>query len=267
MSERAPNAPLRNGTPRYHNPPVASSWRGGRGLRGAPTAAFSLLELVVVVALLVLVAGTAMVSLHDRASVADRRLAEVQMSRVRDAVQAFRADTGHWPGRGPFRLVSEGGATAHPAAGAAWFHSPLNLGQLLDEPLRPDDTPVMPFDPHTGRGWRGPYLRTGKEYFIDAGDGLAPDGTGDPATGVLLERIPAVPDLIERAAAPSEYLRWSLVILTSSGPVSQHLSSGPGPGRPIAILGLDEPGAARVVSFGLDGAYDTEDDIVLLLNR
>ena len=236
---------------------------------------FTLLELVVVVAVLAIVAGAMLWNLDGVEDRARTDIAKTDMMRIREAILQFRADTGYLPKQGPFALAADGGDVAStnvvPADYAARFASPAHLGQLFGPPVtdvaeesKPIDlvnpaTLIRPWNPDTGRGWKGPYLsRRGlSQVQIGVGMGLDGSGTGpgDDAGG-LLSNIPAAPDPFLKAPRNAVYswLRDAVVVDFE--------------GRPYFVLDLLSE-SARVVCNGANGLFENGagDDLVLYLFR
>ena len=98
-------------------------------------AGFSLIELLVVVAVLATVAGGVVVSLSGVETHAATELTVRELAELKQAVLRFREDTGFLPKQGPFAL-EPAGQVPEPSAGVAWFASPANLSQLIENPLR-----------------------------------------------------------------------------------------------------------------------------------
>lgn len=249
--------PPRAGWARASRPPA----RQHAGTTRAPASAGSgLLELLLVVTLMAIVAAAGLHFAGSRQEALRSDLALVELVRLKDAVLAFERDTGHLPRQGPFALADDSrpGRVATPELGPLWFHHPFNIVQLLEQPVDPNGRAVLPFSIDTGRGWRGPYLRHGTEGLVRAGTGLAHDGSGDPTAGSLLDPMPAVADPFDHHRPTAEgFLAWS-----------PPLTDGPTPlGRPIALVGFDDPALARLIGFGPNGRYEEGegDDLVLPL--
>ncbi len=173
---------------RYRNFFILSDCRG-----------FSLLELLVVVGIL---ASISFISLGGYAKVLDDsndRLARTEMQQIAKALAQFKADTGYYPKTGPFGLadcvdsgqvVDDGlpeyiqaieatGSDSIVDQKCRWFYSPANLYQLtaVTSPLTGSGSPLKTWDPETGRGWRGPYLKGFKDGYVDISDSI--NGTDD----------------------------------------------------------------------------------------
>jgi prepilin-type N-terminal cleavage/methylation domain-containing protein len=169
-------------------------------------------EMLVVIAIVAALASVAWGRYATLARSEADRLVRVQLDQITQALRAFHADTGHWPGEGPFALApagsiespnagggydctgipSDGGLSAraglpelHLPGGAVdleawrenWFAHPANLGQLFTRPLLCTNHPLgrlMYWDAEARRGWRGPYLDPTKLLRVDAGH----DGAG-----------------------------------------------------------------------------------------
>lgn len=119
--------------------PGRSATRAVRRVAGA-----TLLELLVVVAVLATLGGAVLFSLDATERGAREDVRTVELTRIRDAVLKFRADTGQTP-----RLLAEllQSPDAADPLGGWWWRGPA------DPPL-----PAATWDPATRRGWSGPYL-------------------------------------------------------------------------------------------------------------
>jgi prepilin-type N-terminal cleavage/methylation domain-containing protein len=142
----------------------------------------TLLELMVVLAIVVAVAGitTGAFTQVDRTTRAD--LTRTEMQQVAAAIRQFRQDTGYYPKQGIFDHASNvpPGLVTAAAEAQGPFNSPANLRQLFFQPTTDGTTAILPFDIDSGRGWRGPYLK--RENLVDVGENLVADGTGFPDT-------------------------------------------------------------------------------------
>lgn len=219
-------------------------------------AGLTLLELLLVVAILAL-AAMGMLRLaggtEDRTA---RDLVRVEMREVRKALLQFRKDTGFLPRTGPFACVSQGGRASPPPGldhPDAWAACPANLVQLCEEPRDAEGEPVMPWDPDTGRGWRGPYLRWDGEGAVDLGAGLDSRGEGCPESGPLLTGVPAVADPFVHPQAGPVFV-WRPLVPDPAGPTAPLLR-----GRPYYLFEPEVPERARLVSSGPDGVYESQD--------
>jgi prepilin-type N-terminal cleavage/methylation domain-containing protein len=273
-------------SPAARAPLSTSRSPGAAAVLRTKRAAFTLLELIVVVAIVTALAGTVVVQL---ASVDDRARSDVarrQLEEVRQAVLRFRQDTGSLPRRGPFNLApgidaSSGGsrdldrgavtqgqlAALFPALAASptdtlirWFDAPGNLSQLYTCPL-PAGHPLATWDPERRRGWHGPYLAGGLGGQLSAWAGplrstpASADVHGDPYAWVgppTLPAYPAVPDPFTLGApGAGDVLAWET---SGAGGAS-------GRGAPILLFDVDpgEPGPADDRAGG--------DDLVVLRAR
>ncbi|MCO5172520.1 MAG: type II secretion system GspH family protein [Planctomycetes bacterium] len=227
-------------------------------------AGFTLLELLVVVAILATIAGGVIATLGGVEEEAGRDLTRHQLAELKRAVLRFRADTGHLPKQGPFDLAQGQGG---PAGGsgvaglrdgetATWFYSPANLDQLLREPVRADGTPVLPpWVPDRRRGWRGPYLSRGGDWrvAVGAGPSLA-DGATPLWVPGLADALPR-PPLVEGTAFPA--FEWRFDVRA----IERH-------GRPLLyVFDPTAPQDAHLRSAWLDGRFGTDDDVRVDLLR
>lgn len=232
---------------------------------------FTLLELLIVVAILAAVAGGVILALGGVQDDAALNLSRGEMLEIKKAILRFRQDTGFLPKQGPFDLAPPDGtgAVPLPAQGEAWFRSPANLVQLYENPFPTTSThPLKAWNPDTGRGWRGPYLTRQGEGLVDLGNGLNGDGTGSPTTGTaLLSEMPGVADPYAAkpgpctlGGVPRECFAWRAV----AGGIPHDRW-----GRPYFLFDLNDPAQARIVGVGPNGIYDNGigDDLVLSLFR
>lgn len=255
---------------------------------------FTLLELILVVTVLAIVAGTVISNLGTSEDRAHASLAFAELTAVRDAVRRFRADTGFLPKNGPFArdaiqppadLVGSGFDSL--AKWEAWFDSPANLGQLFERPKIREDHPLAWLvDPNSfverGRGWNGPYLTSGGEGWVHVGAYLMPDGSGDPSQGAVLPAMRAVADPYLREPLGSSSLEhWERHFAWWAVPPDSAQPNREVPfavqGRPILVFDLnstDPDRPVRIVGFGPDGRYPTpatpttpSDDLELVIPR
>lgn len=150
-------------TPQRSSSPTLFSVRRRQG--------FTLLELLVAVAIVAAIAGVAVIAADGFQDRARRDLIQADLSRIAEAARRFRADVGR---------------------------SPKAIAELLQSPLAADTlggwwwpgaTPVPLYDPVIARGWNGPYLipelRSSvsvhgiEPNYVAAIDSTAVDATGD----------------------------------------------------------------------------------------
>lgn len=190
---------------------------------------FTLVELLVVCGILAALAYTAWGGYFSAQASAEDDIARAEMQRLADGLKRFKADTGYYPGQGPFTLAAVGTAEtangtgfdctplggvlrswAAPNADAdrdLWFASPANLALLFEAPALCANHPLAHlsrWNPDTRRGWHGPYLDIASRKWVDHGSDFNADqlnnvgpganppyGNGNPLTGTKIIDIPA----------------------------------------------------------------------------
>lgn len=217
--------------------------------------AFTLIELIVVVAVLASIAGLAVATLSGTQEQVTRDLALNELSEVRKAILQFKADTGFLPKRGPFNLSGRSGPTtglvvlsslpgASDTERTAWFDAEENLFQLFDAPIFEANQALSRLDtwnPDRRRGWRGPYLAS-------YGEGRLGRVDSPP--------VPAIADPFFHAT-DVDWFSWDDPTIPAPSLA---------PRRALRLLGLDG-GDARITSAGPDGDFGTSDDLVAYLLR
>jgi prepilin-type N-terminal cleavage/methylation domain-containing protein len=217
---------------------------------------FTLLELLVVVSILAVLAGSVLTTYRGVNDHAAEKVALDEMRELKKALLQFRQDTGYLPKQGLFDL-SSAGCTAPATPADARFCSPANLEQLYEEPVDSLGDPIFPWSVDTGRGWRGPYIERVGEGLVDIGEGLSEAGAGSPIAGDELQEIRAVADpFINDAvtAGGSELFEWR------SSPGAPPEDTRTRFGRPYLVFDLDDGVFARIVSLGPNGRYDCDRD-------
>lgn len=186
---------------------------------------FTLIELLVVCGILAALSYTAWGAYAGVQEGAEDDIARAEMQRLADGLKRFKADTGYYPGQGPFVLAALGTAETTisstridctPVGGVLrswaapdldadkdfWFASPANLALLFEAPALCGNHPLAylnRWNPESRRGWHGPYLDPASRLWVDHGADFngssvvftAPDGTGTPLAGGKLLDIPA----------------------------------------------------------------------------
>lgn len=227
---------------------------------------FTLLELLVVVAILAAIAFIAAGTYKGVAERTDESLVRTEMLQIAQALRQFRQDTGYFPGEGVFRLSDDGGAIPSDSVTGAdlaekrqWLYSPANFYQLLDttSPL-PATHLLAAWNRETGRGWRGPYLTGFREGQVKIGDGINPPApnaadnvAGDPLQGTAVT-VDGIADPFEHQQGADGLLGWSGV------PANERW------GRPYLFL-RNAAGRWLLISMGPDGEYGNGDDIALAI--
>ncbi len=136
---------------------------------------FTLLELLVVIALLAIVSGSVVLGYEDLQDQGREEVVRFEMAEMRKALLQFRSDSGSndFPTQRQYDCTdtANGGAPADvnslmsfpPEAGSsdaekiAWCQSPANLWMLFTDPFGRSEADQWNED--TKRGWNGPYLR------------------------------------------------------------------------------------------------------------
>ncbi|MBN8284206.1 prepilin-type N-terminal cleavage/methylation domain-containing protein [Zoogloea sp.] len=194
-------------------------------------AGFTLIELLIVCTVLAALSAVAWGSYLGVGDKAQDELARTQLQTLAQALQRFRADTGYYPGQGPFVLSAAGvvespnaldpartdcsgvGVIGIPRSWSeappddaqrdAWFASPLNMAMLYNAPPLCANHPLghlYRYDADSRRGWNGPYLPGAARLWVDHGSdlnsralvgGSGPDGQGQPTVGSKLLDLPA----------------------------------------------------------------------------
>ncbi len=213
---------------------------------------FTLLEMLVVAALLLVIAGGVVTSFRDVGSDATEQAARYQMQQLGDAIDAYYTDTGFIPSR----------------------DTPADLSFLFIKPASAADWSI-----DYRRGWRGPYLSGHKYLYVDIGDDLAANGTsvddsssaGEPnliaSGGDVIESVIAIADPFDHYPVDNGVsrsrdgcrtldclLQWRKI--EDGSPLDRF-------GRPYLAIDLEllqdnsiVPGAARLVSLGGNGIYE-----------
>jgi prepilin-type N-terminal cleavage/methylation domain-containing protein len=175
-------------------------------------AGFTLVELLVVCSILAAVSYVAWGAYVNVDRQAEDELAHAQLLQLSTALKRFHADTGYWPGEGPFRAagancnVSGGGGiefelvqdlienwtSGTPQEKAtSWLASPANMSLLFEPPNLCDGHPLAhlsSWNPETHRGWHGPYLPLANRHWVDVWPML---GEAPPSGDARLINVPA----------------------------------------------------------------------------
>lgn len=122
---------------------------------------FTMLELMVVVAILAVIAGSAVMAFRDVEPSAQNDVTRFEMSQIAGAIDAYLRDGNKWPD-----------------FDAGERYAPADLTFLFEQ----GDNADWSIDYR--RGWRGPYLQHAREE-AEIGNGLDINGEGDPLSGAL----------------------------------------------------------------------------------
>lgn len=117
-------------------------------MAGPRSRAFTLIELILVVAVLATIAGGVLATMGGVEERASSEVTTHELGQLRDALLAFRRDLGSFPNQGAFALPAPDEEDLRQLLARSW---PL-------APTAPPD-PLATWNPDLRRGWRGPYLR------------------------------------------------------------------------------------------------------------
>ncbi|MES2502472.1 MAG: prepilin-type N-terminal cleavage/methylation domain-containing protein [Pseudomonadota bacterium] len=187
---------------------------------------FTLLELLVVVALLGLISAAAVIGLDGVEKDAALQITKTEMIEIRKALRQFKQDVGRFPD------------TTHPAD-----FSQVTSGSLPDG--------LVTFSVDTARGWRGPYLTSEGNGSVTVGEDLQADGTGSILAGTSFPELAGVADEFAHLPEANNLLAWRQCTDTANKACEYHSKFG----RPYLLFDL-EGETPRLVSMGEDGRYD-----------
>ncbi|MBV1883665.1 MAG: type II secretion system GspH family protein [Pseudomonadales bacterium] len=217
------------------------------------TAGFTLLEMVGVVLIMASVAGSMLMSFGGGENSIQQNtlngLAHHEMAQIKKALLQFRNDTGNFPS----------------------ITNPVDFSLLFDT------TDLWNID--TNRGRRGPYLNNDGEGYTDIGNNIQSDGSGDPAVGAAINDVESIADpFLQFPVAAGSYLRcgenatnsnclldWRIRAadydedgdVDAADNFDPDLYAMPRQGRPYMLFDLNNQSAARVVSMGPNGRYES----------
>lgn len=212
---------------------------------------FTLLEMLVVAAILLVVAGGVVTSFRDVGSDAADQAARYQMQQLGEAIEAYYKDNGTIPVRA----------------------TPADLSFLFEQSTESN------WSTDYRRGWRGPYLNGHKYLYVDIGDDLTSDGSSlgaadDPGEPHIIdtdeiELVLGIADpydhypvddgqnrSVSGCATTDCLLEWRKIEDAAEDPLDRF-------GRPYLAIDLEVmadstivPGVPRLVSFGSNGIYE-----------
>ncbi|MBL4774236.1 MAG: prepilin-type N-terminal cleavage/methylation domain-containing protein [Alcanivoracaceae bacterium] len=235
---------------------------------------FTLLELIVVVAILVAIAGIGTFAMRNIVSDSAIDVTRAEMQQISKAITQFKQDTGYYIGQGPFALLDsndDGNADANcnactlascssigaldPASVTSqiWLENPVNFKQLFSEPVYCSNHPIKSVMASAtfkanNRGWNGPYM-VSSEGVVSLQ--TIPDSvlaTGNLTPGNAIVNIPSLSDPFERADSSVFKFSW---LASSAG----SLANSAGSPYMLFIQKIDNSDVPRLVSAGRDGEY------------
>lgn len=238
---------------------------------------FTLLELIVVVAILVAVAGIGTLAMRNVIEDSAIDVTRAEMKQISQAVLKFKHDTGYYIGQGPFALLdtnndgiantncsactptacnSVGAIDPNPPVGTilqAWLENPMNFSQLFSEPIFCPNHPLanvlnsVTFN-SSSRGWNGPYI-VSSEGVVSIQS--TPDTTlanGNLTPGNNITNIPSLSDPFDRPDNNNFKFTW---LSATTGTPSNSV------GAPYMLFNqlINGQNLPRLVSAGRDGQY------------
>lgn len=196
-------------------------------------AGFTLLELLVVVALLATLAGLAVTAYDSNSddSIATQ-LAQSEMTELAKALRQFRRDVGNYP------IVANPTDFKH-----------LFVFVDADNDNVDDIQGYARFDPDTARGWRGPYLEQRGISCVDVN--VAIDGIAAPANLIPYAKLDPF-----KQTNPSNLFAWFEANGTNTCTIPLQGKQG----TPYLLINMPtvanpNPAQPRIVSAGPDGNY------------
>tara|TARA_B110000003_G_C16388721_1_gene433483 strand:+ start:26 stop:709 length:684 start_codon:yes stop_codon:yes gene_type:complete len=126
--------------------------------------AFTLLELLVTIALLAIIGGLVISQINLDEDGISSNINAYSMGQVRDALLAFRRDMGYFPAQGPldanYQKLRWLNGIGVKQKKRQWMRHDHNFWQLFLEPEDKTDAEKWSYNPQTGIGWNGPYLNS-----------------------------------------------------------------------------------------------------------
>jgi prepilin-type N-terminal cleavage/methylation domain-containing protein len=205
---------------------------------------FSLVELVLVIAILAIVASIVIVSFNDIGDRARYTAAKASMRALREA----------WVGNG-----MSAGYIADMKYTLGFTFTNLRMHYLFEPPI---NHPAVMFNPETGLGWRGPYLNVGELTSIGSNETMITIGSisykvsdysdsftvADPWGGPFILQIPEAGEFT-KSVSDAKCFRYARLV--SAGPNREF-----------------ETPNDRLAGMEANGVIEARgDDLVLFLNR
>ena len=196
---------------------------------------FTLIELLIVVFITAIIAGSAVIQVSKSSQNAQKELVEHRAGIVYKALVQFRKDMGTYPfisGKGTdsddaldydntenpvpdyyyqyLQDINEDGGESQVNLEEAWLRDPENFNQLFERPIRKGLEPdKWLWNLDVRRGWNGPYLNNGK-LSVDNGsdiDSLSSQFDGTPRDPVASRHKIATLDQVNQTGSEKDYFR------------------------------------------------------------
>lgn len=167
-----------------------------------PQCGFTMLELMVVVAILAVIAGSAVMAFRDVEPNAQNDVTRFEMSQIAGAIDAYLRDGNKWPD-------FEAGDRYAPADLTFLFEQGENADWSVDY----------------RRGWRGPYLQRASEE-AEIGNGLDSKGEGDPLSGAVEVHLTVIDPFINHKNPGRPYQLLEKDFESSPGDLKRIVSLG-----------------------------------------
>ena len=157
---------------------------------------FTLLELLVVIFLITVIAGTALLGYEGVQDQGRDDITQFEMAEIRKALLQFRRDSGShdFPKQGQYDCANMVNFPSNIASLTAtekqgWCNSSANFVMLFENPLDDPATPGIEggWNSDTHRGWNGPYLQNKRSLVSYSGIDFIPTITTPYQSPYLLD--------------------------------------------------------------------------------